>query len=172
MIIRDLRPEDVPEVHGINQAEVPAVSSVTSDELGRLVALSVIALVADPGAGPPVGFCLVLPPGVDYASPNYRWWSARADRFVYLDRIAIRPDHQGRGLGRRLYAEVERLSRARRPDAELFTLEVNIEPRNDASLAFHDRLGFTEAGRQSTGQGDDTKVVSMMSKILSGRADG
>ena len=90
---------------------------------------------------------------------------------MYLDRIAIRPDHQGRGVGRRLYAEVERLTIARRPDAELFTLEVNIEPRNDSSLAFHDRLGFTEAGRQSTGRGDDAKVVSMMSKVLSGRAD-
>jgi predicted GNAT superfamily acetyltransferase len=45
----------------------------------------------------------------------------------------------------------------------VFTLEVNLEPRNDGSLRFHDRLGFVEVGQQVSGSG---KLVSLMAKTL------
>ena len=59
----------------------------------------------------------------------------------------------------RSYDEVER-----RADAAWFTLEVNLRPRNDGSLAFHDRLGFVEVGQQETDYGT---LVSLMAKPLS-----
>ena len=162
MLIRDYRPADLDAVHAINQAEVPAVGSVTDAELTHIVGESSIALVADLD-GVVGGFCLVLPPGADYGSANYAWFSERYTDFVYLDRVAIAPQFQRRGIGRSLYAEVERLTSERRPTADHFTLEVNLRPRNDQSLAFHAGLGFVEVGRRETDYG---VTVAMLAKSL------
>lgn len=162
MQIRAYRPADLAAVYAINQAEVPAVGDETPESLARIADLSVIALVAEDD-GELGGFCLVLAPGTDYGSGNYRWFSERYDDFVYLDRVAIAPAFRRRGLGRAMYAEVERLAAEVRPSARQFTLEVNLRPRNDPSLAFHAELGFAEVGRRETDYG---ALVSLMAKPL------
>ena len=162
MLIRDYRPADLDAVHVINEAEVPAVGTVTPEQLAHIASESSVALVAEID-GTVAGFCLVLAPGADYGSSNYAWFAERYDEFVYLDRIAISPTFQRRGLGRALYAEVERLAPERCPSAPHFLLEVNLRPRNDQSLAFHDQLGFVEVGRRDT---DDGVTVSMLAKPL------
>jgi predicted GNAT superfamily acetyltransferase len=184
--LRPYRHDDLTAIHTINQGEVPAVGTETRDALGHIAAQSLIALVADLGAasgdtlnaptdaptgaprndgvsGTVAGFCLVLAPGADYDSMNYRWFEGRYDDFVYLDRIAIAPAFQRRGLGRTMYGEVERLARELQPGATHFTLEVNLRPRNETSLAFHATLGFAEVGRQETDYGT---LVSLMAKAL------
>lgn len=158
--LRDLRVEDLSVVHAINEAEAPAVGSTTERHLAHIANESAIALVAAVD-GEIAGFCLVLGPGAEYASVNYRWFAERYEDFVYLDRIAIAPAYQRRGLGRAMYDEVERRASLVRPGATHFTLEVNLRPRNDPSLAFHDRLGFAEVGRQETDYG---ALVCMMAK--------
>jgi hypothetical protein len=162
MLFREYRPEDLEAIHRINQGEVPAVGTETIEDLGDIAERSMIALVAEVD-GEIAGFCLVLAPGADYDSLNYLWFSERYDDFVYLDRVAFPPTHQGRGLGRAIYTEVERLAAEHRPTATHFTLEVNLRPRNDQSLAFHDRLGFVEVGQQETDYG---ALVSLMAKPL------
>jgi predicted GNAT superfamily acetyltransferase len=161
MTVRFLGPADLDRVLAINEGGVPAVGALDVPKLAHLVDQSTIALAAtvDDTEEMVAGFCLVLAPGADYASVNYRWFSERYDDFVYLDRVAIAPEFQGRGLGRALYDEVER-----RTAAKWFTLEVNLQPRNEASLAFHDRLGFVEVGQQDTDYGF---LVSLMAKPLS-----
>ena len=104
------------------------------------------------------GFCMVMPPLVDYDSPNYLFFCDNFANFVYLDRVAITADFRSRGIGPSLYREVER-----RTDAEWFTLEVNVVPPNEGSLRFHAREGFVEVSRQETRPG---KVVSLMAKRL------
>jgi hypothetical protein len=94
---------------------------------------------------------------------NYRWFAERYDDFVYLDRVAIAPRAQRRGLGRAMYDEVARRAREVRPSATVFALEVNLRPRNDPSLAFHERLGFAEVGQQETDYG---ALVSLMTRPL------
>lgn len=162
MLLREYRHDDLDTIHAINEGEVPAVGTETPEALAHIAAESVIALVAEVD-GVVAGFCMVLPPGADYASGNYQWFAERYDEFVYLDRIAIPPAYQRRGLGAALYAEVERLATERLPSAPWFTLEVNLRPRNDTSLAFHDRLGFVEVGRRETDYG---ALVSLMAKPL------
>ena len=157
MPVRLLAPADLDRVLAINASGVPGVGAIEALQLAHLVDESAMALVATVD-DTVVGFCLVLPPGADYGSVNYRWFSDRYDDFVYLDRVAIAPEFQGHGLGRALYDEVER-----RADAPWFTLEVNLRPRNDGSLAFHDRLGFVEVGQQETNYGT---LVSLMAKPL------
>jgi hypothetical protein len=152
------RAGELERILAINQAEVPAVGDLDLERLAHLVDQSALALAACDDDGAVVGFCLVLAPGADYGSVNYRWFSERYDDFAYLDRVAVAPEHQRRGIGRLLYEAVEAAT-----DAPWFTLEVNLRPRNDTSLAFHDRLGFTEVGQQETPYG---ALVSLMAKRL------
>jgi predicted GNAT superfamily acetyltransferase len=163
VILREYRSHDLPAIHALNEAAYPAVGAETIDDLGHIASESIIALVAEHD-GAIAGFCLVLAPGADYDSINYQWFLERYDDFVYLDRIAISPAFQRRGLGHTAYAEVERLAAERRPGASDFTLEVNLRPRNDQSLAFHAQLGFVEVGQQETDYG---ARVSLMAKPLS-----
>jgi len=166
--LRGYHPADLPAIHAINQAAYPAVGAETVDDLGEIADESLIALVAhecgtEVTDGAIAGFCLVLGPEARYDSLNFLWFRDRYDDFVYLDRVALSPAYRGRGLGRMMYAEVERLAVERRPTARHFTLEVNLRPRNDGSLAFHAALGFVEVGQQETDYGT---LVSLMAKPL------
>jgi predicted GNAT superfamily acetyltransferase len=164
VIIRDLRAGDLTTIWSINQANIPAVGEVTVEQLDRIVTQSPIALGAVNDDDVVTGFCLVLGPGADYGSVNYRWFSERYEHFIYLDRVAVDADHRSQGIGATLYAEVEsRAALATDPEPEWFTLEVNLRPRNDGSLRFHHRLGFTEVGQQETPYGS---LVSMLAKPL------
>ncbi len=155
--IRPLTGDDLPEALAINEANVPAVGSVDADQLVHLFDEASVALAAEDG-GRLIGFCIVLAPGADYSSVNYGWFSERYDDFAYLDRVAVAESYRSRGIGAELYAEVERLV-----DAPWFTLEVNVRPRNEGSLRFHERMGFTEVGQQETPYG---ARVSLLAKPL------
>lgn len=160
--VRDLAASDLPTVVALNNAVVPAVNELTLAEAGRLAGLADVAIVAtldDRLAG----FCWILGPGQPYASLNYTWFSQRYDDFAYLDRVAVDPTARRRGVARALYTAVIEQSRATRP---VLLCEVNLRPRNDASLAFHDALGFREVGRQDTDGG--TKTVRLLELDLSG----
>jgi predicted GNAT superfamily acetyltransferase len=151
VVIRPVESLDVDRILEINQANVPEVGSVDAERMAYLVDESPIALVVDVD-GEIVGFCLVLPADSDYDSVNYRWFTERFDDFLYLDRVAFTAEAQGRGLGTLLYAEVDRLM-VERGEASHLALEVNVEPPNEPSLAFHARRGFVEVGQQDTPYG-------------------
>ncbi len=157
MRIRDIRDGDLGAIHAINEAGTPGVHTESAEQLAAITRLCCIALVAELD-GSVVGFCQVLPPGTKYDSMNYAWFSSRYDDFIYLDRVAVAPSHRGQAIGNRLYDEVERLTQA-----AWLTLEVNLRPRNDGSLRFHDRRGFVEVGQQETDYG---ALVSLMAKRL------
>ena len=103
---------------------------------------------------------MVLLPDADYGSPNYKFFCDRLEDFIYLDRVAVTSDFQGKGIGSALYSEVEKLS-----DATWFALEVNTKPRNEGSLRFHAREGFVQMEELETRPG---KMVSLMVKKLKG----
>jgi len=144
--LRPYDPADLPALVAINDAAYPAVPITPVDEFAALVALSRLTLVADDGA--PAGFVIALAPGADYASENYRWFSARSSDFLYVDRIVLAERLRGQGVGPRLYAAVEETARA--DGLREVTCEVNVRPANPGSLAFHAREGFAEVGRQET----------------------
>lgn len=99
------------------------------------------------------GFLLGFGPGSAYDSPNYRWFAARLDRFAYVDRVIVAPEAQGGGLARALYDAFA----AAAPGP--LVCEVNSEPPNPGSDAFHARLGFAEMGRAVLGPGKAVRYL-------------
>jgi hypothetical protein len=159
--VRDLTAADLELALVLNNAAVPALNALDAAELARLHSSAAHALGAVGPDGELAGFCLTLAPGVAYDSLNYRWFSARYDSFTYLDRIVVAPPHRNSGLGASLYAELERRIAG---NPRWLLCEVNVKPRNEGSLRFHQRIGFVEVGQQDTEGG--AKRVSLLAKDL------
>jgi len=79
-----------------------------------------------------------------YDSPNFLWFKARYLRFVYVDRVVTAAAARGKGHARRLYAAL--FAQALAAGHDKIVCEVNAEPPNPGSDAFHARLGFMQVG--------------------------
>jgi uncharacterized protein len=145
--LRPVEAADLDALADLNDAAAPAVNALGPSAFAAHVPECDLALVAVDDDGP-VGFLLALAPGSDYASENYRWFSEHVPGSLYVDRIVVAPRAHGRGIGRALYAAVD--ARARELGLGVVTCEVNVEPPNPQSLAFHDRLGFEPLGELVT----------------------
>ncbi len=155
LVLRNVTDADLNRILEINEANVPAVGTATLEHLAHLLAEGSIALVseladdsADEVNGDIAGFSIVFGPNANYDSINYQWFMEHHPTSMYLDRVAFDDRFHGRGLGTEMYAEVDRLIRRDHPDSTGLSLEVNIDPPNEPSLAFHRKLGFVEVGRQ------------------------
>jgi uncharacterized protein len=95
------------------------------------------------------GFLIAFDQDAPYESPNFLWFKARYDRFVYVDRIIVAEHARGRGLARALYEGL--FDRARAAGHERIVCEVNLDPPNPGSVAFHAALGFAEVGQAVLG---------------------
>lgn len=89
-------------------------------------------------------FLIAFDEGARYDSPNFLWFRERYPRFVYVDRIIVAGAARGRGHARSLYEAL--FQAAQGAGHELICCEVNVEPPNPASDAFHAALGFREVG--------------------------
>ena len=145
---RPIGPDDVAALAGLNDAAVPAVNELGVAGLTAHLPECDLAITVSDDDGAPLAFVLAVAPGSPYASENYRWFSAHRPGSLYVDRIVVAPHAHGRGLGRLLYDAVA--ARARELGLAEITCEVNLEPPNPGSLAFHSRLGFRSVGEQAT----------------------
>jgi predicted GNAT superfamily acetyltransferase len=155
--LRPLRDTDVADVLALNDANVTNLAAMDEAKLHELrnIADRFDVLDVDGGFG---GFVITFAQGAPYDSDNYRWFGARHRRFYYLDRIVLHESFRRRRLGTFVYDEIERVA----APYGLLALEVNLVPRNDASLAFHAGRGYVEVGRL----GDEQHLVSLMEKGL------
>ena len=80
-----------------------------------------------------------------YDNPNFRWFQERFDRFVYIDRVVVTPVRQGWGWAGHLYESL--FARAREKAHVRVACEVNLDPPNLRSEAFHTGLGFEPVGQ-------------------------
>lgn len=144
-MIRPYAAADLAALHAINVAGAPGVGPVSQAALAAIIAQG-HCLVCATQTEAVCGFLLTLGPDADYASPNYQWFDARYEDFVYVDRIAVAPAVQGKGLGTSLY---EQAFTAYAGQALLIGCEVNTAPPNPGSLRFHTRLGFSKIGAKA-----------------------
>ena len=158
--IRETTAADLPAALALNNNSIPALNEIDAAEIERLLGMAALALTAEVD-GAFAGFCITFPPGVDYASLNYGWFSRNYDDFVYLDRIAVDPAYRRLGIGKAFYDRI--VERFTGTYAQLFC-EVNVRPRNEASLLFHHDIGFREVGQQDTDGGN--KTVSLLALPL------
>lgn len=160
--LRDIEDEDLARITELNNAAVPAVSPVDEESMQALLYLSDLALAAVDDDDEVVGFLLAMSPGANYASENFRWFEKRGTDFFYVDRVVIAADYRGHGIGTQIYDVV--FERAQSLGREEITLEININPPNPGSMAFHKRLGFIEVGQQDTKGG--TVTVALMATLV------
>jgi predicted GNAT superfamily acetyltransferase len=95
--------------------------------------------------GQPDAFLIAFDQAAPAQGPNHAWFLARRPRFLYVDRICVHPQARKRGLARALYSAV--LAEAARRGKPVVCCEVNSDPPNPGSDAFHAALGFSEVGR-------------------------
>jgi uncharacterized protein len=147
-MIRDGRSEDFPALVALNNAAVPAVNALTNADFEKFAAIADLFRVIGPPSEPRA-LLIGLQPGRAYDSLNYRWFEARHERFLYVDRVVVHADQRGAGLGAMLYADFE--NAARDLDIPRLACEVNLRPANPGSMRFHERLGFAPVGTQEAG---------------------
>ena len=158
--LRSYVEDDLGAVLALNNAAAPAVNELTSSDLEWFAEISHLFLVSESGIGEErqiTGFLIgLLGPGVDYESINYKWFTSRYESFLYVDRVVVGESSWGQGNGRRFYEALA----ASGSDQPVMCAEVNVKPRNDRSLIFHEKFGFIPVGEQDTEGG--SKRVQLM----------
>lgn len=110
---------------------------------------------------PADAFLLAFDQDASYDSPNFFWFRDRLPRFVYIDRVVVAATARRHGHARTLYDTL--FQTAVKDGHDTCVCEVNVEPPNLQSDAFHARMGFAEIGRA---QGANGKVVRYLSRHL------
>jgi uncharacterized protein len=142
--VRPIEPADRAALLALNNAHSRELGQIDLEKLERFTTLATVAIAIGP-IGRPDAFLLAFDHSVPAQGPNHAWFLARHPRFLYVDRICVSPQARKRGLARALYAAV--LAEARRRGTPVVCCEVNSEPPNPVSDAFHAALGFSEVGR-------------------------
>jgi predicted GNAT superfamily acetyltransferase len=160
IFIRPAQREHLQEVQAINADSSPGVSALTSDALDQLFRTASVMWVASMDERV-VGYLVGFAPGAVYDGEEFAWFRQLGHDFLYVDQIAAKASHRGMGIGAALYQELQ--TYAERNRLVSLTCEVNIEPPNPGSMAFHARLGFVEIGRLHTRDG---RYVALLRKWL------
>lgn len=159
-----MRSGDLEAVRRLNAANEPDVGPLDDTRIELFTAAAEAFWVAvDHGAV--VGLFVGLLAGHDYDSPNYRWFSRRWEAFAYVDRIALAPGARGSGLADGVYDRWEEVGR--RAGAHVLCAEVNVQPPNPRSMAFHSRRGLVPVAEVAP-YGDEQRVA-MLEKPLQQR---
>lgn len=162
VIIEPIRPADEPAVLALNNAHAAETSWLEAERLHQLIGEAFVA----GRIGALEAFLLTFDQDADYDSPNFLWFRERYPRFVYVDRIVTAPEARGQGHARRMYLAL--FTAARAAGHERIVCEVNADPPNPASDAFHASLGFVEVGAASIDGGK--KSVRYFERKLAGPA--
>lgn len=155
--ISDLSTLDLDPVLALNNAHEKETSRLELDTLESMIGGAFYAR----GVAPAKAFLLCFEETAAYTSPNFIWFKDRYPRFAYIDRIITGKDARGQGLARALYEDM--FNHARERGHDIVACEVNADPPNPGSDAFHAKLGFEHVGTATLANG---KTVRYLTKTL------
>lgn len=134
---------ELQSIYNLNQANTPEVGSLESiQHLKQLIEFSsynLLVLKEDEI----VGYIICMREGSAYGSENYKFFTQRLKKFLYVDRVAIDEQHRRAGLGQAIYEDIFAQAIS---DSLPIALEVNTQPVNQPSLNFHEKMGFDRIG--------------------------
>ncbi len=140
--LRPLTALPLPAILALNNDHATELSFADETRMQQLIAAAYFAY----GCADASAFLIAFDQQAKYDSDNFLWFKARYDRFIYIDRVVVTLAARGRGLARQLY---EALFAAARADGfARIVCEVNSDPPNPASDAFHHSFGFVHIGAQ------------------------
>jgi predicted GNAT superfamily acetyltransferase len=141
--LRPITPADHTAVLAWNEVNVELLAPLSAERLVELLDQGEGVIIEEDGQD--VGFVFTFLAGSAYSSPNYAWFAARHERFLYLDRVVVDDSVRRQGVGGRVYDLIEQRAAEVGP---VMCLEVYLDPPNEPSLAFHRSRGFVDVGQQ------------------------
>jgi uncharacterized protein len=157
--ICDLSLLDAPAVLVLNNTNAKETSALDDAGLVTLLDMAFYARGINRGA---TGLLIALESNAAYVNPNFMWFKACRESFVYIDRVIVSISARGHGIARLLYEDL--MAAARRAGHDRVVCEVNIEPPNPVSEAFHVAMGFKPVGQAKIH--NDTKTVRYFEKVI------
>ena len=139
-MIGDIRPEHHAELLRLNRDFVHWLSPL--DMAGLRALLSKCGYARQIAGGR--AFLLGYNGNSAYRHKNVNWLSPRLGTYSYIDRVVVDPRDRGKKWARSLYGDFQAWTRAR--GLMSMACEVNTQPDNPGSHAFHERLGFKPIG--------------------------
>ena len=155
--IADLRDLDLASLHALNEANHRETASLSLDSFAALLRMAFYAR----GFAPASAMLIALDPSAPSDSENFAFFRRLRARFVYVDRVIVDLAARGQGLASALYADL--FAQARAAGHDFVGCEINVEPPNPASEAFHAKLDFGELGRARLANG---KAVRYLGRAL------
>jgi uncharacterized protein len=149
--ISDLSSLDAAAVLSLNNANAKETSVLDDVDLKTLLDIAFYARGVDRGA---TAFLIALEDTAAYVNPNFMWFKASRGSFVYIDRIIVSSSARGQGIARILYEDL--FAAAKRSGRDRVVCEINIEPPNPVSVAFHVSMGFEAVGQAAIHSGRKT----------------
>ena len=165
----DIRPfaaHDVQPVLALNNANVPELNELDAPEVARLAGTRRRRRWWPRSTGAFAGFCWVHRARVSRTAASTTAGSA-ATTPTSCTSTASRctPTSAATASVAAFYAElVEQFTGA----WPVLLCEVNVRPRNDASLHFHHSIGFREVGQQDTDGGAKTVSLLELARLVAG----
>jgi predicted GNAT superfamily acetyltransferase len=143
----------------LNNSHAQETSELDLARLTTLLSMACYARGIDQGK---TAFLIALDYTAPYENPNFAWFKRAYPSFVYIDRVIVAESARGQGIARLLYEDL--FTAARSTGVHRIVCEVNLEPPNPASDAFHLAMGFEKVGQAVLYNG--TKTVNYFAKNL------
>ncbi|HZX02025.1 GNAT family N-acetyltransferase [Kribbella sp.] len=147
---------DFVAVLALNAAAEGLVQPLGPDRLDWLRLIAAHAVVVDVD-GHPAGFVLTFTPGSAYDGPEFGWFTQTyADRFLYIERIVVAPEHRRQGIASTVYRAVERSAQP----FDRAVARVRSDALDSAGLSFHTARGYHEVAGQRLANGTSTALLA------------
>ena len=160
--LRQIVRADCGEVLRINAASLPGVAPLDKPEFDRLLEIPNTHLAIEGPAASLKGYALAFTSSAPYDGEEFQAFiDSGLKPFIYIDQVASDADHRRRGIASYLYRALE--IHARQLSFSALCCEVNLEPPNPGSIAFHQDRGFRQTRVLQT---QDGRTVALLRKLL------